>query len=153
MSRARVVAVPLVVAAVVLLAAACGGGGAGGAGPVGPCLHEYRSAVLEIVAAHVTGSETPVTRLVLRDVERNGAALPVHGLVLGPAHGLAVAGDALTCDVPCGFGTDDGTWTFTAEGAGLPARSMEVHARYAEHGGGCPSYDDGGTHVTIVLGP
>jgi hypothetical protein len=134
----------LVLSAIVF--ASCDTGG-------GPCIHTYRSPIVEVRAARQAGSSAAIARVVLRGLAWNGVALDPSQMTYPPAHGVVVEGDSILCDVPCGFATQDGEYTATVTAPGFRPKSLAVTARYALGHGGCPSWNDGGTEVEIELQP
>ena len=115
---------------------------------VGPCLHEYRSPIIEMTSAVASGNQ-PVDPLVIRAVTIDGLTVNPVLLLTGPTHGVAQRDGALLCTVPCGFGTQAGRYRLTIEAAGQPTRVVDVQAAYRVFKGGCPSYNDGGTEVRV----
>jgi len=119
----------------------------------GPCLHEYRSSILEIPSAIVAETNEPVSEFVVHSVTLNGYSLePWQVAGHPPAHGVLIDNGVLRCTVPCGLGTQPGHYVLVIEGGGQPPQSIEVEASYRIFKGGCPSYNDGGTSFSVTLG-
>jgi hypothetical protein len=117
---------------------------------VGPCVHEYREPVLNIVSA-ASSNGTPIGHLTLTNVQVNGHA-PGPGAFQDAVNAVLTNGK-IECDVPCGFGTEEGLWQFTAEAEGYQPEEIAVETEYAVFVGGCPSYNDAGTELAIELDP
>ena len=118
---------------------------------VGPCIHVYREAVLQVVAVRDTEDNTPLPNVVVRHVRINGREQNLMFLVAGPSYGVELRGDSLVGRVPCGFGTQEGNYVFTVSAPGYPPQERGCEARYRVFHGGCPSYNDGGVPITLGL--
>jgi hypothetical protein len=118
----------------------------------GPCIHTYRSPIVEVESAFVIGTNEPVTELVIHGVTLDGDSVELRNLATPPAHGVVLRDDVLVCTIPCGFGIQAGHYSILLEGGGQPTRFIDVDARYRVFHGGCPSYNDGGTAITVDLG-
>jgi hypothetical protein len=134
----------LVVSVVALQA--CGGGAEPTAGP---CEHTYLEPILLIDAVTVEGETTPLSRVVITDLRLDGVA--VASPLLESSTGIVATADGLECSVPCGLQNTEGTYTFQLKAPGYVTRSASVQARYAVFDGGCPSSNNGGTHVSFTM--
>lgn len=124
--------------------------------PVGPCIHGYAEPVLTIKTATSEPSEEAIGRVALRSLALNGQAIDVSkwGTSSTWSHvffNITVENNVLYCDVPCGFGGDDGRYDFVAEATDHQPLHVSVEARYASFLGGCPSFNDDGTDVALRL--
>jgi hypothetical protein len=135
---------PALVATVLALTLGCQGFGAG------PCEHTYRDPVLAVTAATDANSGARIAPLCITAVRVGGQAQPV-GYLLATAFGARAQGDTLVCDVPCGFGTSEGRYAFTASAVGYEPRAAAVDARFARFEGGCPSFNEGSTRTSVAL--
>lgn len=118
--------------------------------PPGPCVHEYKSPILEITSAVASDGE-PVSELTIRSVTLDGRVVDPLFLLMGPNHGVVLWQGSLLCNVPCGFAAESGHYLLTVEAPGQPTRMIEVDAAYRVFHGGCPSYNDGGTTVNVAF--
>lgn len=122
----------------------------------GPCVHGYAEPVLTIRTATSQPSDEAIGRVVLRSLALNGRTVDVStwGASSTWSHvffNITVENDALYCDVPCGFGGDDGRYDFVAVAADHYPLHVSIEARYASIHGGCPSFSDDGTDVALRL--
>jgi hypothetical protein len=123
-----------------------------GAGCVGagPCIHLYHDPALRIV--HAAASGTPLAELFIESITINGRDLPdLSSLVSLPAVNLSLDGARLRCRLPCGLGTEEGTWQVTVSAPGLQAKQFVIPVSYDDFDGGCPSSNSGSTEVTLTL--
>jgi hypothetical protein len=116
----------------------------------GPCVHTYREPILNIVAAMDARSNAPIHSFVIHEVRMDGIKQDFYFL-LAESYGVKAQGDSLVCQVPCGFGSEEGNYTFTVTAEGYPAQVRGYEGHYSIFHGGCPSYNDGGARVTLRL--
>jgi hypothetical protein len=117
-----------------------------------PCVHTYNSGIVVVAAARSAGgAAAALPTVALGGFKVNGQ--PVNPSDLQQLHNATPSGEGLACTLPCSFGVEEGKWQFTAGAAGHAAKVVSVDARYAEFVGGCPSYNDKGTEVRLVLEP
>jgi hypothetical protein len=135
---------PVLVATSLVLTFGCQEFGAG------PCIHTYRDPVLAITAATNAATGARIAPLFITGVTVGGQVQPVSYL-LTTTFGVRAQGDTIICDVPCGFGTSEGAYGFTASAPGYAARAITVNARFARFDGGCPSFNAGSTETSISL--
>lgn len=127
-----------------LLAVGCSELGAGG------CEHTFRDPVLAITSVTDGASGVRVSPLQITAVSVGGQVQPV-GYLLATAFGARAAGDTIVCDVPCGFGTTESRYSFTAAANGFVPQVITTEARYSRFEAGCPSYNAGSTRTSIAL--
>ena len=127
-----------------VLSLGCAEGGAG------PCVHTYRDPVLAITAAVDSGTGVRITPVFVTGVTIDGQSQPV-GSLLAVAFGASARGDTVVCGLPCGFGTSEGQYSFTATAPGYAIRRVSVNARFARFDGGCPSSNEGSTEISVSL--
>lgn len=116
----------------------------------GPCIHTYRDPVLAITAARDSASGARIASILVTDVAFGGRSQPV-GSLLGLAFGASTRSDTLVCGIPCGFGTSEGQYTFSATAPGYAVAQVSVNARFARFDGGCPSSNSGSTEISVSL--
>jgi hypothetical protein len=101
---------------------------------------------------HATGSGTPLADVFIESITINGRDLSdLSSLVNHPAVNLSLDGARLRCRLPCGLGTEEGTWQMTVSAPGLQAKQFVIPVSYADFDGGCPSSNSGSTEVTLTL--
>ena len=115
----------------------------------GACDHEYRDPVLALALR----SGGPGT-ISLSGFSIDGRAVSaLDQLAVPPAFHVRVVDDALICEVPCGFGVEEGRYTFTAGASGFAPTPVDVEARYDDFDSGCPSSNSGSTQIAVLLRP
>jgi hypothetical protein len=123
------------------------------AGCSGPCVHSYRDAVVHIAGAADSTTAVGIDSVFITTVTVDGDSLPLSLAVLGGGHesGVAVVGDTMRCRIPCSFGVREGRWQLTLSARGYPSQTRGFNAGYAVFHRGCPSYNDGGTYLALIL--
>lgn len=124
---------------------ACGGGSQSMAGP---CVHTYVEPIVLLDKVAVEGETGSISRVVIADVQRDGQPVSLQFEVNS---GIEDTAQGLVCTLPCGLGNTEGTYTFQVTASGFAPRVVTVNARYAVFQAGCPSSNDGGTHVSAAL--
>ncbi|MBB87921.1 hypothetical protein [Abyssibacter sp.] len=132
-----------------LLVTGCEGGE--DSGTVGACVNLANDEVLHIDDASGTTTDATIGEIVLSGFAIDGDAISAESIAAGRSTNITLDGNALNCVLPCSFGTEPGTWTFGASADGYELTPQEVEAEYNRFVGGCPSYDEDGTHVSITL--
>lgn len=123
-----------------------------GCDSVGACVHGFEDPVLTLV--RVEGSSVLVNSVTISDVVI--ALQPVGNLAsltTPPALGVSLVNDMLRCDVPCGFGIQEGRYEFTVKAPGYIDQRVTTMASYSRFEGGCPSRNSGSTEITLSLTP
>ena len=84
-----------------------------------------------------------------------GTPFPGSGLLAfgGPNHGATVAGDSLRCDVACGFGMREGSYSMSISAAGYRDTTISFNATYSSRHGGCPLTLSDGKRLELRLMP
>ncbi|MBQ0958993.1 hypothetical protein KAK06_08475 [Ideonella sp. 4Y11] len=137
----------ILLAVPVLALQACGGGSSEPTD--GACLHLYLEPIVLIDRVSVEGETGTISRAVITDLQRDGQVVSLQQLAV--SSGVEETAQGLVCTLPCGLGNTEGTYTFQLTASGFAPRAVTVNARYAVFQGGCPSSNDGGTHVSAVM--
>lgn len=119
----------------------------------GPCVHEYRDPVLKI--EHVTSvmRNESIDQIILNSISIDNNSLPLTYYSGSPLKNISFQNTSMVCTVPCGFGIDSGTYEFKVSAEGYLDSTVTVTAHYDIFEGGCPSYNDNGTEISIGLRP
>lgn len=120
----------------------------------GPCVHRYEDPVLAIDEVRSTSGHG-IDSVLLGKFRIDGTPVDAEMLTrTDAAYGVQVtsAGE-LRCDVPCGFGTEEGSYVFEVEAEGHESKQVDVVAAYDEFSGGCPSSNSGSTVIELDLSP
>jgi len=114
----------------------------------GPCVHEFREPVLIIESAEDAENQ-PIDAVILSDITFNGNEISLQYLMTLMTENIQVEDDRATCTIPCGFGIEDGTYAFTAWSTDTEPKDFNVEATYGSGTGGCPSFSDDGTRLSL----
>lgn len=83
-----------------------------------------------------------------------GVPFPGSGLLAWPNHhGVTVVGDSLRCEVACGFGMLEGTYSMSIHAAGYRDTTLTFNATYSSRHGGCPLTLSDGKRLELRLLP
>lgn len=117
---------------------------------VGPCVHSYKEPILNVTAIKDSLNKQ-VGFVKLYNLKINGSK--VNGKsVISPSYSIVVDDTLYYCNVPFGFGTKEGTYTFTMEAEGYSPKKIIINnVKYATLKGGCPSYNDDGTDIALNI--
>lgn len=137
----------------------CGGDGGG----QGPCEVSYGEPIVQITGVTDSASGEPVDEIELWDVinERDSGSTGTPEMY-EPENIFYVEGISevegedgrFLCEIPCGFGNQDGVISFQFEAPGYQASSHSVEATYSgSEGSGCPVTYTDGTKTTLELQP
>ncbi len=119
---------------------------------IGPCVHTYMDAVIHVEDVRDRDSGDPVETVFISAATVDARPILLEWLAKEKnASGVGLVGDSLKCTVPCAFGTLGGHWALTLSASGYPEQTVEFDARYAVFHGGCPSWNDDGTNVSLEL--
>ncbi len=120
----------------------------------GPCYHEFRDPLFALRNARDSVNGRAIARVGVTDITIGGRSVDLAYLVHSPPTSrVTLRSDTLWCDVPCGFGNEEGLWTLTVSSAGYRAQAMRIEARYRNFDGGCPSSNDGSVILAVRLAP
>lgn len=123
-----------------------------GCDAVGACLHSFEDPVLTIV--RVEGSSVLLNSVTISDVIVGLQPVGnLGGLTTPPALGISLVNGELRCDVPCGFGVQEGRYEFAVKAPGYLDHRVTAMASYSRFEGGCPSRNSGSTEITLSLTP
>lgn len=141
----------------ILLVTACAPSDTDDNSAAGPCVHGYLEPVLSIETVTVDPSGANVVRVALSSFKVNGEPRDPEewggpsSTWSNPTFNITVTDGVLYCDLPCGFGLNEGVYEFVADAPNHETKSISVNAGYASFEGGCPSYSDNGTNVNFQL--
>ena len=139
------------IAGATLLTAVLAGCIGGAAEPAGPCIHEFRDAVVHVDAVVAADSATAVDSVAITRAIVNGVPMALRWIPLDLGTNAVLRNDTLFCRVPFSFGNMEGLWLLTVSAPNHPAQLVEFEARYAVSKRDCPSYDDGGSQIVWQL--
>jgi len=117
---------------------------------VGPCVHEYREAIFHIASVQDSVTSTAIKFAVIKNLKINGITQTNFFGAIN--YGIVYSDSIFYCNFPCGFSIEPGTYEFTISADGYKAKHVKFeNVDYSIYEGGCPSYNDGGKRVTILL--
>lgn len=119
-------------------------------GTIGPCVHTYEDPVLHVESVTDAQNGQRVFAFRILEVTRNGVKQqPIFLKIV--SYNVVVYDTTLVCNVPCGFGTDEGAYTLRVSASGYRDTTISVNAKYAVFKGGCPSSNSGGTKFSFQM--
>jgi len=118
---------------------------------IGPCVHNYMEPILHITTVRDTIKNYSPSFVILHDLRINGNT-QISRLVLVDSYSIVAKDSLFYCNVPFGFGSEEGTYEFTVEAEGYELKYFKIdNVEYSIFQGGCPSYNDGGKRVELNL--
>lgn len=121
----------------------------------GPCVHYYYEPVVNIDQVISNPANTEIARVSLTEVVHEDSEVELEEWCDLQAdelcYGLSFESETPVCSLPCGFGNDEGEWHIEISAEGYQSKTETLEASYAVFEGGCPSYDDEGSHFQLEL--
>jgi len=118
---------------------------------IGPCVHTYNEAILHITSVRDTLNNIPLTIVKLRNLKINGST-QFGANPLFESYSIVSDDSVFYCNVPFGFGVEEGKYEFIIEAAGYQPKHFTIeNVNYSIFEGGCPSFNDGGKRVDLYL--
>lgn len=119
----------------------------------GPCVHNYNDAVLHIDSATGIQFGTEYTEIILSDFSINGVAVHASSVIRESSSNVVLSeeNNSLLCTLPCSFGEEAGEWEFNSREQYDISTTQTVMADYQTFVGGCPSFNDHGTHTQLQM--
>lgn len=119
----------------------------------GPCVHTYNEPVLNIDRIMDSQTGAPIQKvkigsLTVDNVEQNPAWVSA-----GVAKNITIQDRSLFGQPPFGFGSENGIYQFIIQAVGYRDTLLCQLANYQTFKGGCPSFSDDGTHITVKMRP
>jgi hypothetical protein len=116
----------------------------------GPCIHTYEEPILHITAIRDTVNNVNI-RFVLRELKINNS-MQYGAYHMIPSYSMVSDDSIFYCNVPFGFGVENGKYQFIIEAEGYQPKHFTIESvDYSVFKGGCPSYNDGGKRITLYL--
>lgn len=119
--------------------------------PVGVCIHTYEDEVLHIDEAFGKTTGSVIGQIDLSSFAVNGVTRSVESIIQQRSSNVTLVGETLRCTLPCSFGTESGSWEFSVVAPGYVPTGQIIEVSYSTFSGGCPSYEDVGTHTTVIV--
>lgn len=118
---------------------------------IGTCQHEYNDEVLHIDSVISSDEAIVISDVMLTNFNIDGRAVSVDEINQQRNTNITKEGDNLRCVLPCSLGVMAGKWEFDVSSRIHSMKRESIVATYAAFNGGCPSSEDGGTHVNIAM--
>lgn len=120
-------------------------------GQVGPCVHEYKEAIFHIIDLRDSSSNTQIMNAKVTDVKINGRNQ--SGPFIGtPNYGMIFLDSTYDCTIPFGFGYEKGSYELKMIVEGYQDKIVKYeNVDYSIYVGGCPSYNDGGQKISVLM--
>ena len=120
-------------------------------GFLGPCVHTYKEPILNITSLRDTVNFNHPRFIILRELKINGLKLYGAG-PLFESYGIVADDSIFYCNLPFGFGVDEGNYEFIIEAEGFQPKQITIeNVSYSVFEGGCPSFNDGGKRVELTI--
>jgi hypothetical protein len=118
---------------------------------VGPCVHTYNEPILNITSLRDTVNYNHPRFVILRELKINGSK-EYGAYPLTKSYGIVENDSIFYCNIPFGFGVEEGKYEFIIEAEGFPPKQITIeNVHYSVFEGGCPSYNDGGKRVELII--
>jgi hypothetical protein len=118
---------------------------------VGPCVHMFGDPILTIESVSSTENGAPISTINLFDIKIDNVSRNPLFLAQEMSENITVVDSVLNCTIPCGFGTEDGTYQFTVSAEGFSDSTFTILSEYNTFVGGCPSSSSDGTRMSFSL--
>lgn len=143
----------IAVSVIAVLLCACGSDSDNEQPLAGPCVVTQLEPVVHLDAAYGRQSGAVIGELEISGLAVNDQTLSELELELIATGGgnISASGASLFCTLPCQFGVEEGTWTFTAAADGYLPTDQSLDAGYDVFEGGCPAHYDEGSHFEVQL--
>jgi hypothetical protein len=112
----------------------------------------FADPLFRVISATDSTTGAAIPRIILSNITYAGTPADVSQLTLSPSFGVAVEGNAVVCNLPCGFGTEAGRYTFSVSAAGHNTSDVVQEGRF-QSAGGCPLVYAGSTVLQFSLQP
>jgi hypothetical protein len=118
---------------------------------IGPCVHIINEPILHITSIRDTIINKAIPFIEITDLKING----YHQTGISPiieSYSIVANDSIYYCNVPFGFGVEEGIYEFTIKADGYPPKQILIEdVNYSIFEGGCPSFNDGGKRVELVI--
>lgn len=120
---------------------------------MGPCVHIYEDPILTIQT--VTSEETgdAISPLIIDELKLDSNEIDIVFMMGGITKNLTFSDSLLICTVPCGFGTEEGTYEMTVSADGYNDSTVSTQAKYENSESGCPGSSSEGSQISFTLTP
>ena len=117
----------------------------------GPCVHTYNEPILNITSIRDTVNFNHPRFIILRELKINGSK-QFGAYPLTASYSIVTNDSIFYCNIPFGFGVEEGKYEFIIEAEGFQPKQITIeNVSYSVFEGGCPSYNDGGKRVELII--
>jgi len=119
--------------------------------PIGPCGHKTLNPVIEVdnVRDEMTGKIIREFKII--NAKFNNHIIDMHSLTNDVSFNCAIHDSVLYCNVPCGFGSSEGEYSFYVSAIGYRDTTIIIDAQYKHFDYGCSSCNSGSSKVTFTM--
>lgn len=118
---------------------------------MGPCVHIYKEPILMIESASSAENSTPIESLIIKNISIDSVGVNLDLLTSESSENVVISDSTLICTLPCGFGTQSGTYNFDVTAENYKDVSVSIKTDYQTSGGNCPSFSTDGNKIDVVL--
>lgn len=120
----------------------------------GPCVHFYEDPILLIESISDAKSGDQISQVNIYDVYIDSVKQDLSSLVTDSSQNVSVEDSVISCQTPCGFGTQNGSYRFTVDTKNYQTKTLSIEqVSYDNFEGGCPSRNYGSTTTQFELQP
>jgi hypothetical protein len=119
-------------------------------GTIGPCVHTYEDPIIHVDSVTNAQNGSLISTFQIREIIKDGNRVQPEYIKIVSSN-VAVYDTMLVCNLPCGFGTDEGVYTLKVSAIGYRDTTVSIKAKYAVFKGGCPSSNSGGTRFSFKM--
>lgn len=117
----------------------------------GICVHTYEDPILAIESVS-SESGDPISEIYLSNLSINGSEQDLSSVTDDPSNNVSVEDSSIVCTIPCGFGTQEGTYQFDTSTPDYQDTTITFEGvSYEVFNGGCPSSNSGSREVSFEL--
>lgn len=121
---------------------------------VGPCVHFYEDPILLIESISDAESGNQIPQVNIYDIYIDSVKQDLSSLVSDSSQNVSVEDSVISCQTPCGFGTQDGSYRFSVDANNYQTKTLSIEqVEYENFEGGCPSRNYGSTTMQFELRP
>jgi hypothetical protein len=124
-----------------------------GGGLAGPCVHTYEEPSLNIDWVKDGKTENYLNVIRIKEVVYNDSIKLNLSYLKIISKNVVYADSMLICNLPCGFGTYEGSYNIKVSANGFRDTIIQATPKYKIYKGGCPSSNSGGARITFQMTP
>jgi hypothetical protein len=120
----------------------------------GPCVHTYKEPILHVSSVKDAKTNLELDKVYFYSIKINNYDTPVSQIEMDEYHNIEFFDTVMVCTVPFSFGIASGDYQFNTAIEGYKEKINSIKdVEYSIKEGGCPSYEDGGLQIELILNP